>query len=199
MAILQATRRDPHLRRVTGWFEAVPEEFDGYRPERTDRPELMLGISIGDRFDIIDFLVDTGADSTVLAPKHAHQILGAQFSAIDFRRDRHRLTFVGIGGRERSVVRPATYSLKADDGRWLEFYAPICIAEPILDRERPDGQSFENWNAPSLLGRDILRFFELHLDYHPQSLLELWYDEAAARDEVERLNRWFDYLNDHPA
>ena len=191
------TRRDTHLKRITGVFEPIPENFVGFHPERTDRPEFMLGIEIGSKLEFVTLLVDTGADSTTLSPRHAYELLGEDYARIDFRNDSRLLRSVGVGGYAYSVARPARYYLKADDGSWLDFYAPIMIAEPIFSKDRSNPSRYDNWDAPSLLGRDILRFFELHLDYHPSPHMELWYDEEATHSELRRLRRWYDYLDSY--
>ncbi len=184
--------RDEHLKCVTGVFQEVDSVVNGFRPERTHRPHIVVQVRLGNRVADVPFLVDTGADSTLLSPTAAWTLLESDYLQIDFQEDQLAAVSAGIGGYARSVHRPALITLVADDGTSLAFRAPIGIAEPI-------GQPGEagNWGAPSLLGRDWLRFFELHLDYHPGPRVELWYDQRAAEEELKRMERWIQMLEDH--
>ena len=124
-------------------------------------------------------LIDTGADSTLLEPMDAFELLGGAYFDIDFDRDPSRTISVGIGGYARSVTRLVILSTMSDDGRYIGIVVPIHIAEPIP--RTPSETDPGNWHAPSLLGRDVLRYFELHLDYFPQPAVRLWFDEHAQR------------------
>lgn len=145
---------------------------------------------MGDSDESVTFLIDTGADSTMLGPASAYKLLGDEYLNIDFENDLRRSISMGIGGYALSVARPAQFHLLADDGTMITFQAPIMLAQPISARGASDG----NWDVPNLLGRDILRFFELHLDYFPRPELHLWFDPIAAEVELGRLRRWYQYL-----
>ena len=168
--------------RVTGIFQPVPLG-DPYEPARTDRPFMPFHVEYDTgkerrRHEVL-FLVDTGADATVLEPRDSYALLGDELFDIDFDNDPWRRTGVGVGGTARSVTRLARLSTMSDSGLYLGITDPICIAEPVP--RVPSGERAGNWDAPSLLGRDILRFFEIHLDYFPRPHIELWFDETAAR------------------
>ena len=47
-----------------------------------------VSVRIGDRDDVprVDFMIDTGADFTIIAPRDAWALLGESYAAIDFTR-----------------------------------------------------------------------------------------------------------------
>lgn len=189
----RSQRRDRRLQRVTGVFEHSDSRISGFHPESTPRPHVTIGIEIAEAFGAFPFLVDSGADSTMLAPAAAYELLGPAYLDLDFVHDPHASVSVGIGGYARDIACPATYHIVTDDDTLIDFYAPIELAEPIPPYPSHEG----NWIAPNLLGRDVLRFFEVHLDYYPQPELHLWYDSVAAAEEIERLHRWFRFLEEY--
>ena len=106
-------------------------------------PLIAVRVTLSDRSEEIAFLIDTGADATVLHPADAHSILGNELHRIDFDR----------------VVRDATLTLRSEDRRLHPIEMPILIARPIPSEPGDHG----NWRLPSLLGRDFLRHFRLEL------------------------------------
>lgn len=130
-----------------------------------------IGIAIaGQVLGSIHFLIDTGADVTVIHPTDAARVLRGDFFALDFLRDTHLVDASGVGGIAKRVVRDATLHVESTEGDPWQISLPILIAEPV-PRAPPDTG---NWRLPSLLGRDFLRHFRLELIYGdaPQVLLE---------------------------
>ena len=107
----------------------------------------------------VAFLIDTGADATVLHPRDAHRILGDGLATIDFAADSRRAPGLGVGGDADRVVRNATLTLRSVDGDPYSLDMPILIARPTPAEPGDHG----NWRLPSLLGRDFLRHFRLEL------------------------------------
>ena len=98
----------------------------------------------------ISFLVDTGADGSMLMPADALRM------EIEYDRLRHRTEAVGIGGTARTFVEEAVVVF-SEPGRFLyAYYIQLRIAEP----------SHEIMDLPSLLGRDVLDRWRM--TYDPQ-------------------------------
>ena len=107
----------------------------------------------------VRFLIDTGADATVLHPRDAYRLLGDELHRIDFGRDPYHIAGLGVGGGAERVVRDATLTLRSVDGETYPMEMPILIARPTPAEPGDHG----NWRLPSLLGRDFLRHFRFEL------------------------------------
>lgn len=104
----------------------------------------------------IDFLIDSGATSSVIHPQDALLKLGlseATLSSPQFWSSTHVTS--GVGGEATSFVYPGTYTFVHDDGNLLHVDEDIHIAQLTPT----------NLDIPSLLGWDILRRFRIELDY----------------------------------
>ena len=187
---------------VTGIFQdtspAEPNE-----PAHTSRPfvpfEVNMSLGRDDQRATTEalFLVDTGADATLLAPVDAYELLGAALFEIDFDDEAEVRWLAGISGYARSITRSAILSTVSDDGEFIGLFAPICIAEPVP--RVPTQENPGNWGTHSLLGRDILRYFEIHLDYFPDPVITLRFDKAAQQhyETMPKSARvaWGDYFH----
>ena len=136
-----------------------PTRSQGHAIVSGGAPLIRVTVALNDRADDARFLIDTGADATVLHPTDAHSILGADLYTIDFDHDPHHTTGEGVGGTVDRVVRDATLTLQSEDGRLHSIEMPILIARPTPTEPGEHG----NWRLPSLLGRDFLRHFRLEL------------------------------------
>ena len=155
-------------------------QFRGYlKPTQIYAHSIVSGGSAHIEIDIaiagqmpgsIRFLIDTGADVTVIHPTDAARLLRGEFFALDFLRDTRLVDASGIGGIAKRVVRDATLHLESTEGNHWRITLPILIAEPVPRTSPNTG----NWQLPSLLGRDFLRHFRFELVYGdaPQVLLE---------------------------
>ena len=107
-------------------------------------------VSVGVSEWFTRFLVDTGADFTMLGADDAEDLLVDEYFAIDFERDPFRIAVGGIGGVMRCVVREADLAFHTEGGGEIEIRAPILVSERVgLSGGR---QAVTR----SLLGRDIL-------------------------------------------
>ena len=122
-------------------------------------PLLKVQLAVAGRRDDIWFLVDTGADATVLHPADAQSLLAGDLQRIDFGRDPYRVAGFGVGGAADRVVRDATLTLRSVAGEPYAMEMPILIARPMPAEPGDHG----NWRLPSLLGRDFLRRFRFEL------------------------------------
>ena len=122
-------------------------------------PLIWVEVALGGRGRDIAFLIDTGADATVLHPTDGYRVLANDLHRIDFDHDLRRVPGLGVGGAVDRVVRDATLTLRSEDRRLHPIEMPILIARPIPSEPGEHG----NWRLPSLLGRDFLRHFRLEL------------------------------------
>ncbi len=88
----------------------------------------------------VSFLVDTGADASVLMPDDAHRL------GVDHSRLTGRQEYAGIGGATQSFVEPALIVF-SEPGRNLYVYSLDLAIMPA---------TAEAQGLPTLLGRDIL-------------------------------------------
>lgn len=117
-------------------------------------PNLTATVSISETntHGPIDFLIDTGADHTVIHPNDAERL------GIDFRKLENEGSSFGVGGRAKLFIERAELIFRDEDGQTTQSHQlDIAIAEP----------SEHNNNFPSLLGRDILN--QMIMTYDPRN------------------------------
>ena len=122
-------------------------------------PLIRIDLTLEGRSGSVWFLIDTGADATILHPRDALRILAEDLDVIDFNTDSRRMAGIGVGGGAQRVARHATYTLRSVDDEMYDLEMPILIARPIPAESGDHG----NWRLPSLLGRDFLRHFRFEL------------------------------------
>lgn len=109
----------------------------------------------------VDFLLDTGAGTSVVHPLDATTRLGIADAVLrnpstwPIQRTAH-----GIGGASSEYSVPAVYALQRDDGTWARHQKDLAIARPT-----PGHQTL-----PSLLGWDILRHYRVVADWPARSV-----------------------------
>lgn len=102
------------------------------------------------RFNIqgeVEFLVDTGADSTILHPLDG-QKLGLPFGELQ-----SEIVSVGIGGDHRYFLEDAVL-LFEDDTLLREYRCEVLVGKPSSNLNR----------LPSLLGRSLLNLWRMVYD-----------------------------------
>lgn len=99
----------------------------------------------------VSFLVDTGADNTVLSFMDAIKL------GVDFTKLTDRSVSYGIGGRSEDFLVPARVLFLERDKAIYEYRITLAIPVPIYD---PDLESI-----PSLLGRDVISRWSVSLNF----------------------------------
>ena len=148
--------------------EIVQGHFEPHRPDlrfySATAPFVASKVIHGGQLLDIDFLVDTGADSSILSPQDAVLLFGIeQYDALF--QDEPLISVAGVG-QGVAVQRSIQLLLFDTVGGSISFDHVITVMGLALDQ---DGQP-TNWSMPSLLGRDVLEQFCLHLCYQPPSL-----------------------------
>lgn len=112
----------------------------------------------------VHFLVDTGADSTVLSPRDARSF-GLSLTQLP-----RGAPSAGVGGMTPTVSTEATITLGA-----LAFRIRLGILDPTSRRQQATLRFI-----PSLLGRDILAHFAVIVEQRTSRVLLLTPEEADA-------------------
>ncbi len=144
---------------IRGFLLGAPGRL---RPFVTARVAIPSQQIVGD----VDFLIDTGADATLLAPGDAID-LGLDVAALP---QGPRST--GVGGIITTVSAPATITLDQHN-----FMIPLRILVPRSKR-----QQAALARIPSLFGRDLLAHFALFFEVRSATVLLLEPDEADGLD-----------------
>ena len=112
-------------------------------------------------------MIDTGADYTIVQRRLAVPLLQAAGVELNADSALGRIALNGDLGPTplTCLVQPAGLSLVDEDGDEYVFFSPILVPQPThLESGR------EAARVPSLLGRDVLRRFDLNLSYNPPSV-----------------------------
>lgn len=145
------------------------QQFRGQPPG----PYLSGFVVFDDRQLEVRFLIDTGADTTVLSPEDAADLLGGEVYrrlGVLFPDNRVSVTGVGVGD---AVELPLTLVFRVPDER------PLVFREPVLVAAAP-GEPRATVPLPSLLGRDILNRFILLLNPATETVELTELDAASA-------------------
>ncbi len=104
----------------------------------------------------VEFMVDTGTTNTCLHPLDAMTKLRIDRAALlDPSKWAAPHPIDGIGGRDNYYPHEAVYVFTHDDGSEQRLTRNIYIARPTA----------ANSKLPSLLGMDILRYFQVSVDH----------------------------------
>jgi predicted aspartyl protease len=128
------------------------------------RPFITARVSIPSQHIVgeVHFLVDTGADSTLLAPRDALNL------SLDLTHFPQGPRSTGVGGITTTVTAQATITLDEHS-----FTIPLRILAPRSTRQRAALA-----RIPSLFGRDLLAHFALFFEVRTATVLLLEPDEA---------------------
>lgn len=135
---------------IRGYFGGPPGRLRPFVIATITLPSLRLA-------GLVHFLVDTGADSTLLAPRDVLTL------GLDLRGLPHDIPSTGVGGRTPTVSTEATITLDT-----LTFTTLLRILTPTTQRQQRLLSTI-----PSLLGRDLLSHFALFVEPRTQRVLLL--------------------------
>ena len=130
-------------------------------------PFVLVRFGVGPLDPTVAMLVDTGADMTALGPRDALSLLGRGYLEMDFDQGPGAITARGFGEGDGSALL-SQMELRLQDADGVDF--PISLNVAICKPSPAEPGQHGNWNMPSLLGRDILEWFDLHLSYNPPSV-----------------------------
>ena len=135
--------------------------FDHNRRPRLRLMVSLYGISI---VGYVDFLVDTGADATLLAPDDATK-LGVDYSVLD---ESTVVPAYGLGQRMQYIEKA---ELRVPpDGPIIRSVVEIGILQP---EAKPENANDSPVRLPSLLGRDALYQVKMVYDA-PNNQISFW-------------------------
>lgn len=125
-------------------------------------------VGIDGAFGTVDFRLDTGADFTTLGPNDAYKVLEERYLEMVFDPEEKVFEMVGAGGSASTIIRRARIVLFDEDDQPFPITLRVGLMKPS-PRHPGTQEHWGNWYMPSLLGLDILHYFDLHLSYHPPS------------------------------
>ena len=130
----------------------------GYFNVDSNRPQLSVALflpGISPRWAMVEFLIDTGADSTVLAPAAAVDLFDISSDRLsDPSNWPDRIRALGVGGSTLVYRTLARFDFASENGIEHSLSGTILIPRPIPSAVAP----------PSLLGWDVLRHFRTTFD-----------------------------------
>lgn len=131
----------------------------------TPQPHINVRVHINQRRLELPLLIDTGSDFTFLQPAAAARLLEADELRHQSTQSANVIALSGVGGSVRTIVRRAGLVIWDDAGSGHSFSHSILLALPEIS-----SPSAPPSIVPSLLGRDVLRRFDLHMSYDPPSV-----------------------------
>ncbi len=144
------------MRRIDGWLSGASERPEDLAPFVDARVRSAHGHAQ------VTFMIDTGADSTVLMPSASHRLLGDDLFSLDFD---SRIEVVPLHGGADQQIRSARTQLTIvfldDVDTEVEIEREVWIAEPFPAEYSSEG----NWEHDSLLGRDAIWPGDFELSY----------------------------------
>lgn len=156
-------------RRITGLLR--PHGPHHHR-EAPLAPYVNVVVGDADSLKSVDFLIDTGTDFTILGPRDARDLLEDSYATYDFTGDASGVEPITIGQSGTRLIRSLAQLQFIDDaGESITIVIPVGFVQPIPPEEPDHDQDHGNWLMPSLLGRDVLQHFDLHLSYRPPSIV----------------------------
>ena len=125
----------------------------------------IVSTKLGNKIIAINFLIDTGADTTTISP------LDALNNHIDFSKlEKYEGVTIGIGGAQPRVyeIRDVVFRFRDVDGNLS--YAELDHID-VMDPDPEEEKNLYAFKIPSLLGTDMLQ--QLKFTYNSHAKLEL--------------------------
>ncbi len=145
---------------VNGWLQSE-DRLVGHRLLNDLAPFVSGRIIAGDDQLDVDFLIDSGSDTTTLMPDDAYKLLGDRYLALPFSYDSSAIDISGVGGSYRALPLEVTLRMRDEHDDPLSISQTVWIAEPDPGEPSLTG----NWTLPSIFGRDAIRPGDFRLSY----------------------------------
>ncbi len=126
-----------------------------------------MTVLFGGQAKRVPFMIDSGADFTILQYHDIASMFRLEGRDISFGRGPDMISVSGIGhASARCRVQQLGLRLRDSAGTPLTITQSVAIAEP------PPTSSTRGalWKLPSLLGRDLLSKFDFNLSYDPPTV-----------------------------
>lgn len=133
----------------------------------TGRPILSTNVLIGRARVRQSFMIDTGADYTIVQPDAALPLLSAAGIEVAPETSSDDVVLSGVGPAPLTcAVQSAGLSFIDELGNELILTVAVLVPRPS-SANRPTANRAR---TPSLLGRDVLSRFDLHISYDPPNV-----------------------------
>lgn len=154
------------MRRFPGSYLNFEPQLNHPAPELY-APSIAAVVAWNGRTAPVDFLIDTGSQTSMLSERDTWALLGTAYEELDFSDLNLRTSVFGIGGEVDALSIEVSMTLTDDVDVIEELYAQLLVMRPsasgLNDQENL-------WEPPSLLGRDVLLRFGLHAIYEENSV-----------------------------
>ncbi len=150
------------MRTFPGSFHCFDPTGDPVPSERF-APSTQITVGYAGSQLSINFMIDTGTESTVLYPRDAKDLLEQALDEVDFGTIGDRVLLGGVEGEFSAAAQiPVSLTFFDDVDAPETFNTTILVAQPSPPNLDDPEAGRGNWDTPSLLGRDLLLHFDLH-------------------------------------
>ena len=155
----------PVVRRFPGHFSQVARAAHGSLSS-TPAPRITLIVLFGRQAIRVPFMIDFGADYTILQYHDIASMFRLEGRDISFEHGPDMISVSGIGhASARCRIQQLGLRLRDSAGNPFTITQAVAIAEPL-----PSNTQGAPWKLPSLLGRDLLSRFDFNLSYDPPTV-----------------------------
>ena len=156
----------PVVRRFPGHFGQVARP--AHRSlSSTPAPRITLTVLFGAQAKRVPFMIDSGADFTILQYHDMASMFRLEGRGISFEHGPDMISVSGIGhASARCRIQQLGLRLRDSARTPLTITQAVAIAEPPPTSSTQGAQ----WKLPSLLGRDLLSKFDFNLSYDPPTV-----------------------------
>lgn len=153
-------------RRFSGHFGQVAQPAHPLLSSKPS-PLITLIVLLGGQAKRVPFMIDSGADFTIVQYYDIASMLKLEGRDLGFERGPDTISVTGIGHAfARCRVQQLGLRFRDEAGEPLTITQAVAIAEPTSKT----GTGRAGWRLPSLLGRDLLSQFDFNLSYDPPTV-----------------------------